>query len=409
MQLRIVLAQFWRDLKAQRLRTALTLFGLAWGTFCVILLLSFGAGVQRKQMEQMEAIGRRVILIWGSRTSIPFEGLPRGRYIRLEDGDADAIARLVPGVKQASPEYGKQVNLKGPKGESAAGLAGVRPGFEKMRSLHAEPGGRFLSERDEAERRRVCFLGHQVRKDLFAEGPAVGQTLEISGVPFLVVGTMAEKRQDSNYNGPDDGKVFIPTSAIRASLGELYPDNLVVEVKEGTNSKQVMKEILGVMGRIHHFDASDEEALANWDVGETLAMIATIFIGFQVFLGLLGILTLAVAGIGVANIMSMVVEDRTSQIGISMALGARRGWILGQVLLETLLVTAVGGTVGVLLAIGGVAVSQYLPINENIGKPIFSWQIAAMTAGLLGLIGIISGMGPARRAAYLNPAEALRS
>ncbi len=140
-----------------------------------------------------------------------------------------------------------------------------------------------------------------------------------------------------------------------------------------------------------------------------IAMFRMIFTGFKVFLGLLGVLTLAVAGIGVANIMSMVVEDRTSQIGISMALGARKRWVLGQVLLETMLVVAFGGGLGVLFASGVVYVMGFLPLEGSVGTPIFSWQIAVLTASVLGLIGLIAGMGPARRAANLNPAVALRS
>jgi putative ABC transport system permease protein len=409
MQLRIVLVQFWRDLKAQRLRTALTLFGLGWGTFCVVVLLSFGEGLERKQLATMEGMGDRIILIWGSRTSLPYEGLPRGRYIRLEDSDADAIERRVTGVARVSPEYSDGVVLKGPLGEPSAGLSGVRPCFGAMRRIDAAEGGRFLNERDEKERRRVVFLGDRVKKDLFGEEPAVGRMLEIHGIPFTVIGTMPHKEQDSNYNGRDDNKVFIPASVAQASLGLQYPSNLVVEVDERADGKAVMKGINTVMGKIRHYDPADEEALMSWDVGEMIAMFMTIFIGFKVFLSILGAFTLAVAGIGVSNIMSMVVEDRTSQIGISMAVGARRQWILGQILLEALVVVAIGGGLGVLAASGVVWAARLLPLDDSIGHPVFSWQVAALTAGLLGLIGVISGMGPARRAAHLNPAVALRS
>lgn len=409
MQLRIVLSQFWRDLRAQRLRTGLTLFGLAWGTFCVILLLSFGEGLSRKQMEQTAAMGTRIILLWGSRTSVPFEGLPRGRYVPLEETDVDAILREVPGVSQASPEYADGATLDGPRGETNAGISGVRPAFASMRMIAPAPGGRFLNERDEAERRRVCFIGNQVRKDLFGEEAGIGRTIAIRGIPFLVVGTMEEKKQDSNYNGRDDQKVFVPASVMVASFGLRHPSNLVVEVAEGAKSNEALDGIYRVLGRIHHFDATDREAIMSWDVGEMIAVVTTIFAGFQAFLGILGVLTLAVAGIGVANIMSMVVEDRTAQIGIAMALGARRAWVLGQVLMETLLVTAVGGAVGVLLGVGVVSASRFLPISEDIGTPVFSLHTAILTAAILALIGVVAGMGPARRAAYLNPAIALRS
>jgi putative ABC transport system permease protein len=353
-------------------------------------------------------MGDQIILIWGSRTGKAYEGLPQGRYIRLEDRDVDALLAEVPAVLNASPEYQTQSAMKGPAGESTPSISGVRPSFGKMRKLDVLPGGRFINEPDEKDRRRVAVLGAQVKQDLFGEGDAIGKTVEMSGVPFLVVGSLPKKDQDSNYNGPDDTKVFIPAATAHASLGIERPGNFVVELQKGSKGKVVMKDINQVFGRLHHYDPTDEEALMTWDVGEMIGMLTTVFLGFKVFLALIGALTLAVAGIGVANIMSMVVEDRTSHIGIAMALGARNRWVLGQILLETLLVTTVGGGAGVLLAVVVVGVAGHAPMGE-MGAPVFSWQIAALTAGLLGIIGIASGMGPARRAARLNPAEALRS
>ena len=409
MNFRVIFSQFMRDLRAQKQRTALTLFGLGWGTFCVIVLLSFGEGLHRRQAERMASLGDRMILIWGSRTSLPFEGLPRGRYIRLEDADTDALAREVEGISAITPEYSTGAMVKGPKGETSAGISGVRPCFADLRHMIPAAGGRFVNERDELERRRVAYLGAQVKQDLFGDDDAIGQLVLVRGIPFRVVGVNPKKDQDSNYNGRDDGKVFIPSRAAQASLGQLYPDNFVVGVRDGANSKEVMKEITAAMGRRNHYDAKDEEALSSWDVGDMIETVGKVFVGFQTFLAMLGMLTLAVAGIGVANIMSMAVEDRTLQIGISMALGARRGWILSQILIETLLVTALGGAMGVMLAALVVRVGQVLPLEESIGDPVLSWQIAALTVGLLGVIGVASGLGPARRAANLNPAVALRN
>jgi putative ABC transport system permease protein len=409
MLLRVIFSQFWRDIRSQRLRTLLTLFGIAWGTFCVVVLLSFGEGLSRKQRARGAALGDRIILLIGGRTSVPHEGLPRGRVITLDDEDADAIAREVPGVAAVSPEYAGEAMARVGAAESAANLCGVRPCFERMRKLEVLPGGRFINDRDEADRRRVVVLGAGVRRDLFGEEPAIGRQIELSGVPFLVIGTLREKDQDSNYNGPDDGKVFIPSRVARSSLGMPRPDLLIIEIADEATGSDVVDGLIPVMARLHHFDPGDREALTWWDVTEMVAMFFAIFIGFEAFLALLGALTLAVAGIGVSNTMSMVVEDRTAQIGISMALGARRGWILGQIMLETLCFVAVGGGAGVLLAAGVVALVGQLPITGEIGSPVFSPLIAALTAVLLGLIGILSGMGPARRAAYLNPAEALRS
>lgn len=408
MHFRIILSQFLRDLKAQRLRTGLTLFGLGWGTFCVVVLLSFGEGIHVKQRETSASMGERMILIWGARTSLSFEGLPRGRAIRLQEADAAAIRAGVAGVTGAIAEYQGWAPMRGPGGENSASISGVTPAFGPIRKLDPEPGGRFLNDIDERDRRRVAFLGAQVREDLFGDVPAVGGTIEIRGVPFLVVGTMAKKEQNSNYSGPDDRKVFIPSSVAVATLGLRHPNNLVVEIAEGVVGRQTTAEIRRVMARRHRFDPADEQALSVWDVGEGLEMFDRIFTGFRVFLMMVGVFTLAVAGIGVANIMSMVVEDRTSQIGISMALGARRGWVLGQILLETVLVTLIGGALGAALSAAVVAGASMLPI-EAVGTPVLSMQTLLLTAGVLGLIGIIAGMGPARRAALMRPAEALRS
>ena len=409
MQLRIILSQLWRDMKAQRLRTALTLFGLGWGTFCVVVMLSFGDGVHRRQYQNSAGMGERIIILWGGRTSMEYEGLGRGRYVPLEDSDADAIARRVEAVTIASPEYDVAGTVRGSRGEAACNISGVRPGFGAARRITPQAGGRFLSDRDEAERRRVVVLGHEVGRDAFGEAPAVGQTVSINGIPFLVIGVCPKKEQDSNSRGPDDRGAWIPCAVARATFGIARPSNLIIEIREGMKGKEVIPQVRAELARAHHFDPADEEALITWDVGDMLQMFNTVFLGFKVFLGLLGVLTLAVAAIGVSNTMSMVVEDRTPHIGIAMAMGARRRWILSQILIETLCFTAVGGGLGVLFSVLVVSGSRFLPIEEVVGTPAVSPAIAALTAGVLGLCGIISGIGPARRAAALNPAEALRT
>jgi putative ABC transport system permease protein len=409
MQLRIVLLQLWRDLRAHRLRSGLTLFGLAWGTFCVVVMLAFGKGLQTEMYAQQSSLGGNMLLLWGSRTSIPFEGLGRGRYIPLNDADADLIAREVPQVKAISPEYSGNLNAKGPKGESAVIISGVRPCYGDMRRVEPEPGGRFISDRDEAERRRVCVIGYLVQQETFGDQPAVGQTILMNNIPFTVIGTVAKKQQDSNYNGPDDGHVFVPSATAVASLGIRDPDNLVIELVDRAKGKDVIPDVRRVLAGRHRFDPSDEEALSIWDVGEMLVLFQTIFVGFRTFLGILGSFTLAVAAIGVANTMSMVVEDRTPHIGISMALGARRRWVLGQVLLETVCFTVAGGALGVGVASLVVWAASFLPWKQYVGVPQISTSTAILTAAMLGICGILSGIGPARRAAAMSPAEALRT
>ena len=409
MQLRIVLLQLWRDLKAHRLRSGLTLFGIAWGTFCVVVMLAFGNGLQAQMMKTQGALGGNMLLLWGGRTTMSFEGLPRDRYVQLADEDVDAVLRDVAAVRAASPEYTTDLNAKGPAGEANVTVSGVLPSYAGMRRVEAEPGGRFLSERDVAERRRVCVIGFQVRRDLFGDEPAIGRTLTMNGIPFTIVGTVAKKKQDSNYNGRDDSHVFVPSTAAVASLGLRHPGNLVFELRERERGRDAIPQVRGVLAQRHRFDPADEGAIQVWDVGEGMVMLQNIFLGFKLFLGLLGSFTLAVAAIGVANTMSMVVEDRTPHIGIAMALGARQRWVLGQVLLETVCFTALGG----LLGVGGAAAlvwgAGFLPIQDTVGAPHISTATTAVTVGMLAACGILAGAGPARRAAAMNPAAALRT
>jgi putative ABC transport system permease protein len=278
-----------------------------------------------------------------------------------------------------------------------------------MRRVEPEPGGRFISDRDEAERRRVCVIGSLVKEEAFGDQPAVGRTILMNNIPFTVIGTIAKKQQDSNYNGPDDKHVFVPSATAVASLGLRDPDNLVIELVERAKGKDVIPEVRRVLAGRHRFDPTDEEAISVWDVGEGLVLFQTIFLGFRTFLAILGSFTLAVAAIGVANTMSMVVEDRTPHIGISMALGARRRWVLGQVLLETVCFTVAGGVMGVAAASLVVWAASFLPWKQYVGVPQISASTAILTAAMLGICGILSGIGPARRASAMSPAEALRT
>jgi putative ABC transport system permease protein len=231
----------------------------------------------------------------------------------------------------------------------------------------------------------------------------------LNGVPFLVIGTLLEKKQDSSYGSRDSTAAIIPASTFSSVFGEKYLSNLVVKGRDPREHETLKKRMLRLFAKKYKFHPDDKEAVWIWDVAESEKVFRAAMLGFNLFLGIVGAFTLIVGGIGVSNIMNVVVEERTREIGLKMALGAKKRYVLSQFLFETLLITFLGGVIGLGLSAGIVAVFPESSISEEIGRPTFSLQVALITVALLGFIGFLAGFAPARRAANLNPVEALRS
>jgi putative ABC transport system permease protein len=403
-----VLRELGRDVRAQKLRTFLTVLGIVWGTVAVSLLLAFGNGFHKQLMKNQVGLGNGIVIAWPSRTSIPFEGLGKGRPVRVNNDDIDMVVERAQLVGHISDEYSDTLRLQvGPK-TLAVDVSGVRPCFGEMRNLIPQAGGRFLDPLDERDKRRVAFLGDELATTLFGGSNAVGQMIRLHGSPFTVIGVMVPKSQDSSYRGRDKGMLFIPGSTFRALTGQKILDNVVFTAADVSQTKQATDEVLSIVAGKHRFDPKDKEALSAWDTSEGAQFLNTFMLAFKLFLGVVGSLTLVVGGIGVSNIMNVVVEERTREIGIKMALGATPRSILGQFLLETLFVTSIGGLVGLVLTHGICAAFPSFGLEEYVGIPRVSGLVAVSTAGLLGLIGLIAGYFPARSAARLDPVVAMK-
>ena len=406
--LKDVFKQLIRDVRNEKLRTFLTVFGIVWGTVAISLMLAFGTGLHRQIIKSTAGLGDRIVIVWPGLTSIPFEGLGKGRRIRITEDDIVSVRSDVAGLKAISSEYSTNMKVDYGTKTMSVDVSGVSPEFGSMRNLIPQSGGRFINPIDMDKQRRVAFLGEKLTRDIFGESQAVGKTVLINQSPFLVIGTLVKKDQDSSYSGPDAGKMWIPSTTYRALTGEKYVNNFVFQADAATNTKRIIERTRAAFGKRLRFDAKDKEALSMWDTTEQFVFLDIFMLAFNSFLGIIGVLTLVVGGIGVSNIMNVVVEERTREIGIKMALGAKQRWILTQFLLETLLVTFLGGVIGFGISIAVCAVFPKLGFTEYVGDPVVSPLVSILTAVALGLVGLIAGYFPARDAARLDPVVAMK-
>lgn len=404
------LSQFIRDMRAQKVRTFLTIFGITWGTISVVLLLAFGVGLERQMDKNMHGLGEGIMIIWPGRTSIAYEGLSKGRSLRFREEDAFLVGQEILQIKHSSPEYtGWGVKLKYGKNTYSCVMKGIYPSYSDVRNVIPQRGGRFINDTDIAQKRRVIFIGFSVKEELFKDEEAVGKYIHVNNVPFQVIGVLIEKTQNSSYNSRDEYAAFIPATTFAPFFGHKYITDFVVKAHDPYKNDLIQRKILQVLGKKYRFHPEDTEALAIWDTMEEEKISNSIMIGFNVFLGIVGAFTLIVGSIGVSNIMNVVVEERTKEIGLKMALGAKKRFVLAQFLFETLLITLVGGALGIFFSYVIISLFPTTSIEEFIGRPTFSFAVGFITAALLGVIGLISGWGPARRASNLHPVEALRS
>jgi len=350
------------------------------------------------------------VIAWPMRTTRTWEGLPRGRQIRMTHEDVELVRREVPELDRISEEYegnAVRISWRGKTLSSEVSASNVE--FGEMRNLIPEPGGRWFNRKDVDDRRRVVFLGDQLRTDLMGEdNPGIGEQVKIDGTPFLVVGVLQTKDQDSSYSGRDKDKVFVPASTYRAMYGPTAIDLFIFQVEDPTKVEVAKRRVIEASASLLRFDPADDEAIQMWDTTEGMKFLTTFFLAFRVFLGVVGALTLVVGGIGVSNIMNVAVEERTKEIGIKMALGARRRTILGQFLFETLVITATGGLLGFLISWAICTGFPSTGLELYVGPPEISPRIALMTTFVLGAIGMLAGYFPARTAASLRPVEALK-
>lgn len=415
--LRAELLLVWRlfrtDAARQTKRIALTVLAIAWGTLSIVLLLSFGEGLKRAFNKGKRGMGEGGIgVLWGGSTTRAYAGLPSGRAIAFRDEDADLLAQRIPEIASLSREYAIRRGLSVGAKTVNARIRGVDPTFGQLRNIIPQAGGRFIDEADMSDKRRVIVLGEELADDLFGSQDVVGRTLQINQSTFLVIGVMQPKTMMGMYSGPDKNQASIPSATFKSMFTDSKIEDIVYRPVSLELADQAKWQIYRTLASKYRFDPEDERALSVWDTREDQRIVANIGLGIQMFLGVIGTLTLFVGGMGVANIMYAVVKERTREIGVKMALGAKMRQVMTPFILEALLMTVVGGVLGTALALMLIVGVSLLPLKDAafdfLGKPTFSPAIAAATSLILGTIGALAGYFPARRAASVNPAVSLR-
>lgn len=406
-----ILTQLGQDFRAYKMRFFFVVFGVAWGTIAIVLNMAFGVGVMVQIEKGLKGLGEHIGILWPGQTSVPYKGLGIGRRIRFVPEDAELLKERIDIIEKASPEY---IHWNQPikYGEVLrnAKVCGVNPSYGIMRSIEAADG-RFLNKLDIEKRRRVIFLGNEEKEKIFGNENAVGERVLLNGIPFTVIGVMKKKIQNNSYSGSDQSTVFIPFSTFKTMYGWLYINNMVYQPTSADLSKEAQERISKVLGEKYKFDPEDKEALGTWDVAEQEKMQHKIGKGIEIFLSIVGAMTLLIAGAAIANIMYFIVDERTREVGVRRSVGATKFDILRQFLLESLLLSAIGGALGLFFSFSIVWLCSLIPeagIFEFIGKPTMSYEIPIITVFVLLVISVVSGYFPAKKAANLKPVECLR-
>ncbi len=416
MRLKELIRQSWDALTRNRLRSILTMMGIVWGLTTVVLLLGYGQSVSAGVLNAFLGIGNNVIMVWEGQTSMQAGGERAGKRIHFKYDDIEAIREEAPLVRLVSGEWDDTFPYKyGDRVVSVSSKAVQYP-YGEMRKLHVAEG-RYFEDGDFTEHRHVLIVGPNAAKKVFGNRDPVGEFVTVNGESWEVIGLLRLKIQDSSNNGPDNENFFMPFESMADINDKRDPEMIVFQPVRPFEHKAALAQLREVLARRHNFNARDDKSTPEWDTVDDTKDIQTFGLALQVILGFIGMLTLGVGGVGVMNIMLVSVTERTKEIGLRKALGARNRDIAWQFLVEALVLTFAAGAAGMLVSIALAHTIPPMPLYSAMYKTAnHEGDIFLRTSGsvmltafvILAAVGITSGLWPAWKAARMEPVEALR-
>ncbi|KFI10593.1 ABC transporter permease [Vibrio coralliilyticus] len=397
-----LLQQTWQTLIAHRMKSILAIIAIAWGVISVVVLIALGEGFYRHQSQSFSFMVNNVQVVFPAQTSKPWQGLPSRREIRIPQDKVEMIKQSG-FVKEAASVYAKwDASVTNIKGQNLArAVSGIDPAYFTLSERKLQTGSRNISPSDIASHTRVAVLGDQIAK---MGGIGIGEEVKVNGIPFLVIGVLSD--EDTGISFGDSRRVFIPQTTYR-DLWNDKPWMLSMKPIDGMDSASFRESIVRFYAKQLHFDPSDKDAVRLPDFSEGAAVISGILRGIQIFLGASGAMTMAVGALGVANIMFLSVTERTREIGVRLAIGATQGSILGQFIVEGLILVAVGTAMGLMISFALVALLGTVALPEWIGSPVITPDSIVLSLLVTVVLALMASYFPARRASRLTPVLAL--